>query len=181
MSGPTVLAIGKAFALLSVVAVGGANGVLSEAHRQIVEIHGWMSDKDFATAYAIAQAAPGPNVLYAGLIGWRLAGLSGLATATLGMNGPSSVIAFAVARLRRRYGDHGSVRRASAALIPVAIGLILAAGLTAGRVATHDLIGAALVLAGAAIYTLFDISPLWLLGAGGLIGMAMALTVGGGQ
>ena len=153
MSGPTVAAIGKAFALLSVVAVGGANGVLSEAHQRIVEVHGWMSDKDFATAYAIAQAAPGPNVLYASLIGWRLAGLPGLAAATLGMNGPSSLIAFAVGRLKRRYGDLRGVRRASAALIPVAIGLIFSAGLTAGRVAAHDLIGALLVLAGAAIYT----------------------------
>jgi chromate transporter len=173
MSDVTVIGIGKAFALLSIVAVGGANGVLSEAHRQIVELRGWMTDQDFATAYAIAQAAPGPNVLYASLIGWRLAGLPGLVAATLGMNGPSSVIAFAVARLQRRYGDRGSVRRAAAALVPVAIGLILAAGVTAGRVAAHDLLGAGLVLAGAAIYTVFDLSPLWLLGAGALIGMAM--------
>jgi chromate transporter len=122
MSAPPPLAIAKLFALLSVVAVGGANGVLSEAHQQIVEIKAWMSDKDFATVYAIAQAAPGPNVLYASLMGWRLAGLAGLLATTLGMNMPSSVIAFAVARLKRRYGEIGPVRRASKALVPVAIG-----------------------------------------------------------
>ena len=64
------------------------------------------------------------------------------------------------------------MRRASAGLIPVAIGLIRSAGLTAGRVAAHDLIGALAVLLGAAIYTFFDISPLWLLGAGALMGPA---------
>jgi chromate transporter len=173
MSAPTPLALGKVFALLSVVAVGGANGVLSEAHHQIVEINGWMSDKDFATVFAIAQAAPGPNVLYTSLIGWRLAGVWGLIAATLGMNGPSSVIAFAVARLKRRYGEVGHVRRASAALIPVAIGMILAAALTAGRVAAQRPLDVALVLAGAVVYTFLDFSPLWLLSCGAAIGIAL--------
>jgi chromate transporter len=173
MSAPTPLAIGKLFALLSVVAVGGANGVLSEAHQQIVEINGWMPDKDFATAFAIAQAAPGPNVLYTSLIGWRLAGVHGLVAATFGMNGPSSVIAFAVARLKRRYGEIGPVRRASAALIPVAIGMILAAGLTAARVAAHGPLDVALMLAGTAAYACFDFSPLWLLACGAAIGIAL--------
>ncbi len=172
MNLPTPLAIAKLFALLSVVAVGGANGVLSEAQQQIVEIKGWMSDKEFATAYAIAQAAPGPNVLYASLMGWRLAGLAGLAAATLGMNLPSSVIAFAVARLKRRYGEIGPVRRASKALVPVAIGMILSAGLTAGRVAAHRPLDVLLMLAGAAIYTFFDVNPLWLLSCGAALGIA---------
>jgi chromate transporter len=173
MSAPTPLAIAKLFALLSVVAVGGANGVLSEAHQQIVETEAWMSDKDFATVYAIAQAAPGPNVLYASLMGWRLAGFAGLLAATLGMNMPSSVIAFAVARLKRRYGEIGPVRRASKALVPVAIGLILSAGLTAGRVAGHGPRDVALMLAGAAVYTFFDFNPLWLLSSGAVLGMAL--------
>ncbi len=173
MSAPTPLAIAKVFALLSVVAVGGANGVLSEAHQQIVEIKAWMSNKDFATVYAIAQAAPGPNVLYASLMGWRLAGLAGLAAATLGMNMPSSLIAFAVARLKRRYGEIGPVRRASNALVPVAIGMILSAGLTAGRVAGHGPLDVVLMLAGAAVYTFFDFNPLWLLSCGAVLGMAL--------
>lgn len=174
MSAPTPLAIAKLFALLTVVAVGGVNGVLSEAHQQIVEINAWMSDKDFATVYAIAQAAPGPNVLYASLMGWRLAGFGGLAAATLGMNMPSSVIAYAVARLKRRYGEIGLVRRASKALVPVAIGMILSAGLTAGWVAAHRPLDVVLMLAGAAVYTFFDFSPLWLLSCGAVLGLALA-------
>src|SRR5258706_13600256 len=63
------------FSLLSLIAVGGAITVIPEMHRSVVEVHGWMSGAQFADLFALAQAAPGPNILVVSLIGWKVAGL----------------------------------------------------------------------------------------------------------
>ena len=70
------------FGQLSLVSVGGINAVLPELKRQVVERHGWMSAADFAALYALAQAAPGPNMLVSTLIGWHVAGIAGALAAT---------------------------------------------------------------------------------------------------
>ena len=59
------------FALLSFVAFGGATALLPEMHRVVVENHHWLDDTPFTHLYAIAQAAPGPNVLVVTLIGGK--------------------------------------------------------------------------------------------------------------
>ena len=79
------------FALLAVVAFGGASALLPEMHRVVVENHHWLDDATFTHLFAIAQAAPGPNVLVVTMIGWELAGVPGALAATLGMCLPMSV------------------------------------------------------------------------------------------
>ncbi|HEX5847398.1 MAG TPA: chromate transporter, partial [Rhodoplanes sp.] len=64
------------FALLSLLAVGGINAVIPEMHRQVVDLHQWMTDERFGELYAISQAAPGPNVMVVALITNRSAARS---------------------------------------------------------------------------------------------------------
>ena len=61
------------FLLLSFLAIGGTPTVLPDMHRYVVEVHHWMSSAQFAALYALAQVAPGPNVMYIPLIGWQVA------------------------------------------------------------------------------------------------------------
>jgi len=82
------------FAVLSLLALGGANAVVPEIHRQAVEIGHWMSDRQFADFFAISQAAPGPNVMIVTLVGYHVAGLPGALVTTLAMCGPTAVLAF---------------------------------------------------------------------------------------
>jgi chromate transporter len=91
--------------ILSLMAVGGANALIPELHRQVVEVNNWMSGGEFASLFAIAQAAPGPNMLIISLIGWKLAGITGALVATLAMCGPSSLLAYGVGQLWERFGD----------------------------------------------------------------------------
>ena len=88
------------FGILSLVAVGGANAVLPEMHRQVVELRGWLDDATFSQLYALAQAAPGPNILVASVMGWRIAGPGGMAMATVGMLLPAAVLAWIMAAAR---------------------------------------------------------------------------------
>jgi chromate transporter len=78
------------FAIMSFLALGGANAVAPEIHRLTVEVHGWIDDRQFADMFAISQAAPGPNVMIVTLIGFHVAGFWGAVVATLAMCGPTS-------------------------------------------------------------------------------------------
>jgi len=73
------------FALLALVAFGGATALLPEMHRVVVDNHHWLDDTTFTHLYAIAQAAPGPNVLVVTLIGWEMADLAGALATTLAL------------------------------------------------------------------------------------------------
>src|SRR6202034_2360992 len=65
------------FALCSVTAVGSATSTVTEMHRQVVDLHGWIGDRTFSELFAIAQAAPGPNVVFVALLGDYIAGVPG--------------------------------------------------------------------------------------------------------
>jgi chromate transporter len=160
------------FAGISLLAVGGAVAALPEAQRQLVtELH-WLSPEQFAQSFAIAQASPGPNVIVFSLFGWRLAGLAGLLAATLGMLGPSSLLAFALARVMRRAGEAPWLARLKKALTPLAIGLMAASGYLLARAADSNPF-ALLVTVGAAAFVAFSSrSPLWAMAAGALLAVA---------
>ena len=101
----TLTALALIFAQLSLIAFGGGNTTLPEMHRQVVDVHHWMTGADFAALYALAQAAPGPNMMVAPLIGWQVAGLAGLLVTTVALFGPSSIVTVIALRLWRRSKD----------------------------------------------------------------------------
>ena len=157
------------FAGISLLAVGGASAVLPEAHRQIVQQAHWLTNEQFAQTFAIAQTSPGPNVIVFSLFGWRLAGFWGLVVATLGILAPSSVLAYAVARVMRRAGEASWLKRLKKALTPLAIGLMAANGYLLARGADTGALALFITVGAAAFIALTPRSPLWAMGAGALL------------
>ena len=109
MSGVAMARIVSTFASMSLLAVGGANAVLPEVHRQVVDLLHWTDDATFAKIVAIAQTAPGLNLLIVSLIGWQVAGLAGLLLATAAIVTPSTLVTLCVGRALRRWAAHGAV------------------------------------------------------------------------
>jgi len=72
-----LLELGLYFAVLSLLSFGGMSSVLPEMQRYMVDVKGWMSATEFMQLFAVAQAAPGPNVLMSSLVGWKVAGFAG--------------------------------------------------------------------------------------------------------
>lgn len=164
-------ALATHFLLISLLAVGGANAVLPEMHRQVVEVAGWMTDAEFAQTFAIAQAAPGPNILVVTLIGWHVAGLAGALAATAAMCVPTCVLAYFVGGVWHRF-RHARWRRAvQAGLIPLTVGLIGAGGFVLAQSAARSVTAVALTAVSALVLSLTRISPLWMLGLGAALGV----------
>ena len=122
-------------ALLSLVAVGGVNAIVPELHRQTVEVGQYLTDRQFADLFAIAQAAPGPNVLFATLIGWQLAGWQGALMATAALCVPTCTLTFLFARTWERFKDAPWRVIVQAGLVPVTVGLIAASAFLLARAA----------------------------------------------
>ena len=161
------------FVLLSFVAFGGATALLPEMHRVIVAHHHWLDDTTFTHLYAIAQAAPGPNVLVVTLIGWKVAGLSGALAATLGMCLPMSVLIYLLVDRWERFSGRRWQQAISLGVAPLAVGLIFSGATLIAQAADFRLGAWGVVLATAFVNLRYKaLHPLWLIAAGALLGLS---------
>lgn len=126
----------KHFASISVASVGGPLVLLPEIHHFLVDKQNWLTDAQFSASIVIAQASPGPNVMFVALMGWNIglnAGGFGWAafSALICMAGillPSSVLIFFTARWVQKNQDLRAVRAFKLGLSPVVISMMVAAG-----------------------------------------------------
>jgi chromate transporter len=158
------------FFLLSFLSVGGAIAVTPEMHRYLVTQHGWMTDAQFTASVAIAQAAPGPNVLFVAVMGWNVAGPLGALATMCGILIPSTVLSLWATRWGHSRRETRGVRAFTSGMAPLTIGLLLATGwLLAGPAAGH--VGAMLLVAATVVVMMrTKISPLWVIAAGAVVG-----------
>lgn len=175
------LALFLHFASLSLLAVGGGITTSADMHRFLVDRQGWLSDAQFNASIALAQAAPGPNILFVALIGWNLglntgstwAALLGVVLSLLGIMGPSSLLTYATARWSHRNRDRRVVRAFKLGFAPIVVALLMATGWVLTTVNAPSLAHwPALLLAAASTLVVWRtrVHLLWLLGAGALLG-----------
>jgi chromate transporter len=167
----TLIALAVIFSQLSLLAFGGGNTILPEMQRQVVEVHHWMPASEFSALFALAQAAPGPNMMVVTLVGWHVAGWAGMLVTSLAKFGPSSVVTILAMHAWNRFKDRPWRRVAQKGLVPVTAGLVAASALLIAQ--SSDASWLAWVITGACAALAFKtrIHPLWLLGGGALVGL----------
>ncbi|CAG9294947.1 chromate transporter [Celerinatantimonas diazotrophica] len=159
------------FAQLSLMAFGGGNTILPEMQHQVVQVHHWLNAQQFSTLFAMAQAAPGPNMMIVPLIGWQIAGVKGLIVTSAAKFIPSSCLTLLTQHFWQRF-EHATWRiRIQQALKPVTIGLVFASAfLIAKPNAGHWQLMMIMMLVTALSYR-YKIHPLWLLASGAIAGI----------
>jgi chromate transporter len=170
--GDVLLALVLQFALLSLLAIGGANAVVPEMQRQTVDLRHWLTEQQFGELFALSQAAPGPNVMIAALIGQQAAGPLGAILAMAAMCAPTAVLACVVAKVSDRYRETRWLIAVEAGLPPVTIGLFAATALIIARAADRSWVAVAVTAAAFAVTYWTRRNPLIALGAAAIIGLA---------
>jgi chromate transporter len=158
------------FLALSLMSIGGAITLVPDMHRRLVVDSALLTDADFTSAVALAQAAPGPNVLFVALMGWYAGGLGGATISMLGIMLPSTTLTLAASRWISTRRSWLSVQAFQAGMVPVTIGLLLATGwLLAPPIQTQP---RALLLSALVALAVWrsKISLIWLVAAGGALG-----------
>ena len=158
------------FGVMSLFAVGGGNAALPEMHRVAVDVQHWLTDKQFADAFAISQLSPGPNVLIVTLIGYTVAGVTGALVATLAMCLPTALMAYGVSRILTKSSHSRWPAIIQAALVPLSIGLMGASGYILARTSDHTWLAAAITIGAAVVASATKLNPFWMLLAGGCLG-----------
>jgi chromate transporter len=168
----TLVALAAIFSQLSLLAFGGGNTILPEMQRQVVEVHHWMPASEFSALFALAQAAPGPNMMIVTLVGWHVAGWAGMLVTSVAKFGPSSLVTVAVLHGWDRFKDRPWRRIAQRGLVPVTSGLVAASALLIAKASDPSWIAWAVTGVCAVLAFRTRIHPLWLLAAGSLIGLS---------
>ncbi|MFW1807229.1 chromate transporter [Acinetobacter ursingii] len=163
-----LITLALVFTQLSVLAFGGGNAILPEMQHQVVNIHHWMSAEQFSSLFAMAQAAPGPNMMIVPLIGWHVAGPTGLLVTSLAKFGPSSMITVYALKFWQRFKDHPFRSRFEQALKPITVGLVLVSAWMIAHASAQNTILVMIVILTTLLGLFKKIHPLWvmLLGAG---------------
>ena len=168
----TLLQIAAMFSVLSLLAFGGGAAVLPDMQRQAVDVHHWLTSREFLDMFALSRAIP-PGSMIVVLIGQKTAGIAGAVVALLAMFGPSSLLAYAVARLWHRTGGAAWRETLERALAPVSIGVTIASGIAIARTTEHDLAAYAVTVVTTLLLSLTRLHPLAVIGGGAVV---LALT-----
>ncbi len=164
----TLLQIAAMFAVLSLLAFGGGAAVLPDMQHQAVDVHHWVTAREFLDMFALSRAVP-PGSMIVVLVGQRAAGVAGGLVALLAMFGPSSLVAFAVARLWHRAGGAAWRETLEQALAPVSVGLTIASGIALARSTEHDWAAYAITAAAMLLLVFTRLHPLVVMSAGALL------------
>jgi chromate transporter len=183
------LALFTHFATLSLLAVGGAITTAPDMHRYLVSDQHWLTEAQFTSSIALAQAAPGPNVMFVALMGWNVGlnaggglgagwmgwvyAFAGVFIAMFGIMLPSSTLTYMAARWGHQNRELRMVRAFKQGMAPIVIALLIATGwlLIAGHSQPAKdwplwLLSVVCML----LVWKTKIHLLWLLGAGALLG-----------
>ncbi|CAG4886430.1 chromate transporter [Paraburkholderia saeva] len=168
----TLISLAVIFGQLSLLAFGGGNTILPEMQRQVVDVHHWMPASEFSALFALAQAAPGPNLMVVTLVGWHVAGWAGMLVASIAKFGPSSIVTILALQAWERFRDRPWRAIVQKALVPVTAGIVAASAVLIAQASDTSWIAWATTGACAVLAWRTRIHPLWLLAAGSLIGLA---------
>ncbi|MFG6489478.1 chromate transporter [Roseateles sp. BYS78W] len=162
------------FLVLSPMSIGGAITTVPEMHRFLVDQTHWLTETEFTTSIALAQAAPGPNILFVAVLGWNVAGLSGAMLAMGGIMLPSTLLTLTATRWARANREHIALRSFSAGMMPLTLGLIIATGwllaLPFLRVDEHRWGTLALIAVTVLLTLKTRLGLVWMVAGGGVLG-----------
>ncbi|MGH8808279.1 MAG: chromate efflux transporter, partial [Noviherbaspirillum sp.] len=167
--GPLLKLFG-AFASMSMLMFGGGYVFIPLLQKSVVDGHGWVTRQEFIDALALGQVTPGPAMISATFIGYKVAGLAGAAAATIGMFAPTAVLAVLCARMLARIKGSVNVQAALRGVRAAAIGMVFAAAVSIGKSAEPHWISIALFATTSIMLLRYRVEAVWIVPAAGLIG-----------
>ena len=165
------------FLSLSLFSLGGGNTLLAEYHHLAVDQYCWISARQFADLYALAEAAPGPSSMIVGLLGLGAAwhegpgwALVSAFAAELAILLPSTLVMVLACVTWKRLADSPLRMAFERAMGPITLGILFAVGLKILRSADTDAAGVFVSCLVCVLMLRTRISPLWFMAVAGGLG-----------
>ncbi len=170
---PTLPTLFWFFAKAGAFVFGSGLAIVPFLYGEVVSTHGWLDDRQFLDAVAVAMITPGPVVITVAFIGYLVSGPWGMTVSALGVVLPVYLFVVIPAPYFRRHRSQPAVKAFVDGVTAAATGAIAGAAYVLATRALVDLWTAAMALATFAVLARFKISELWLIGAAGAAGLAI--------
>jgi chromate transport protein ChrA len=161
-----LLTIASIFLRIGAVTFGGGYVMVPLIEAEVVHAHGWLTHREFVEAFALGQVTPGPVLITATFIGYRVAGTLGALVATVSIFLPSLVLTIVAGSSLRRFRANRQVQAFLRGVTPAVVGLLVAAAWSVGRTGIHTWVGLLLAVMSALVLLRFRVNAfLVILGA----------------
>jgi len=155
------------FLRIGAITFGGGYVMIPLIEAEVVNNNHWLTHQEFADATALGQITPGPVLISATFIGYRVAGTLGALVATVSIFLPSFLMTIAAGSYLRRFRSNEIVQSFLRGVAPAVVGLLAAAALSIGRSGIHTWAGLIIAIAAAIVLVRFRPNAFWvILGAG---------------
>jgi chromate transporter len=162
------------FAKAGAFVFGSGLAIVPFLYGELVQTNGWLNDRRFLDAVAVAMITPGPVVITVAFIGYLVAGTWGMVAAALGVFLPVYLFVVLPAPFFRRHRSQPLLKAFVGGVSAAATGAIAGAAYVLGMRALVDVTTGVIAVATFLILLRWKISELWLIAAAGIVGMALA-------
>jgi chromate transporter len=174
------LALSVSFIFLRIGAVtfGGGFVMIPEIENEVVNSHHWLTHQEFADAAALGQITPGPVLIMATFVGFRVAGFLGALFSTICVFLPSFLMTIAAGSSFRRFRTNRQMQAFLRGVAPAVTGLLVAAAWSLARSGIHTIVGAVMAAIIVVILLRYRPNALYVLMGAGLFRFVLALVLG---
>jgi len=173
-----LLALSAVFLRIGSVTFGGGLVMVPLIESEVVNTHHWLTHQEFADAFALGQITPGPVLITATFVGYRVAGTLGALIATISIFLPAFLMTIAAGSSLRRFRNNKQVQSFLQGVAPAVVGLLVAAGLSIGRAGIHTWIGLTIMLLATVTLVRFRPNPFWVLMGAGVLRLLIGMVWG---
>ena len=173
-----LLALSAIFLRIGAVTFGGGFVMVPLIEAEVVNTHHWLTHQEFVEAFALGQMTPGPVLITATFIGYRVAGTVGALVATMTVFLPAFMMTVAAGSSLRRFRANRQVQAFLRGVTPAVVGLLVAAAWSIGRHGIHTWVGLSIAAVAAAVLLRFRVNPFWVIIGAGALRLLAGLFVG---
>lgn len=159
------------------VTFGGGLVMIPLIESEVVDTHHWLTHQEFADATALGQITPGPVLITATFVGYRVAGTLGALVATISIFLPAFLMTIAAASSLRRFRNNEQVQAFLRGIAPAVVGLLVAAALSIGRSGIHSWVGLSIMLLAILTLIRFRPNPFWVIFGAGMLRFIIGLFI----
>jgi len=172
-----LITISSIFLRVGTVTFGGGFVMIPLIEADVVQMRHWLTHQEFADATALGQLTPGPVLITATFIGYRVAGTLGAIIATVSIFLPAFLMTIAAGSSLRRFRSNRQVQAFLRGVTPAVVGLLIAAAWGVGRAGIHSWVGVCIMAACLAILIRFRPNPFWVILGAGLARILVSLVI----
>jgi chromate transporter len=173
-----LITLSMIFLRIGTVTFGGGFVMVPLIEAEVVNTHGWLTHQEFADATALGQLTPGPVLITATFIGYRVAGTLGALFATISVFLPAFVMTMAAGTYLRRFRANRQVQAFLRGVTPAVVGLLVAASWSIGRAGIHTWMGITIAIVCTVVLLRFRPNPFWVIMGAGLARFLLGLFLG---